>query len=135
MRACTVTCVVSYFICAVVFPSGAHCDQSSWPQWRGPDSQGVSTETGLALEWSRTKNVDWVAAIPGNGHSSPIIFGNRIFLTTAIEGTVIPGATAVRHVTKDGKEFLHPDSIGADRFQTLKVLCLDLKTGKFLWER
>lgn len=106
-----------------------------WPQWRGPDSQGVSPERGLPVEWSPAKNVDWVAGIPGSGHSSPIVSGNRIFLTTAIEGAIVPGAKAVRHVTKDAQEFLHPDSVGADHLQILKVLCLDLTTGKILWER
>jgi outer membrane protein assembly factor BamB len=56
-------------------------------------------------------------------------------VTTAVEGPVVPEARAVRHVTKDGKEFSHPDSIGADHLQTLKLLCLDLETGKILWQR
>jgi outer membrane protein assembly factor BamB len=109
--------------------------EPSWPQFRGPNSQGVSPEKGLPFEWSNSKNIAWKASIPGSGHSSPIISGNRIFLTTAIEGPVIPGAKAVRHSTKDGGEFLHPDSVGADRHQVLRLLCFDLASGKLLWER
>jgi len=107
---------------------------ANWPQWRGPMGTGVSTEKNLPVEWSATKNIQWKAPIPGRGHSSPIVWQNRIFLTTAIEGAVVPGAKAVKHLM-NGKEFVHPDSVGADRKQTFKVICLDRATGKILWEQ
>jgi outer membrane protein assembly factor BamB len=107
---------------------------SNWPQWRGPDSQGISPERGLSIEWSPEKNIEWKTPITGRGHSSPIVWADRIFLTTSIEGQVVPGAKAVTHM--EGKEvFLHPDSVGADRSYTLKLLCLDSSTGRVLWER
>ena len=56
-----------------------------WPQFRGPSGQGVSTETNLPLTWSETKNVRWKTAIPGRGWSSPVIQGDRLWLTTATE--------------------------------------------------
>lgn len=56
-----------------------------WPEFRGPAGQGHSTERGLPLVWSETKNVRWKVAIPGKGWSSPAIQGNRIWLTTATE--------------------------------------------------
>ena len=107
----------------------------NWPQWRGPNSQGVSEEVGFNFEWSATRNVQWKASIPGRGHSSLIVWGERVFLTTAIEGPVQPGFKAVKHTDAGGKEFNHQDSIGADRLHTLKVLCLDLETGRVLWEQ
>ncbi len=60
--------------------------ESNWPQWRGPESQGISPEKNLAVEWSATKNIKWKAPIAGRGHSSPIVWGKKIFLTTSIEG-------------------------------------------------
>jgi outer membrane protein assembly factor BamB len=57
-----------------------------WPRFRGPDGQGHSAETGLALEWTATTNVAWKTAIPGEGWSSPIVQGDRIFLTAALDG-------------------------------------------------
>lgn len=54
-----------------------------WPQFRGPTGQGYSDERGLPLTWSETKNVRWKVAIPGKGWSSPVIQGDRIWLTTA----------------------------------------------------
>src|SRR4029079_19044649 len=58
---------------------------SDWPQFRGPTGQGVSAERGLPLTWSETKNVRWKVAIPGRGWSSPVVQGDRIWLTTATE--------------------------------------------------
>jgi outer membrane protein assembly factor BamB len=107
---------------------------ANWAQWRGPEGQGVSRETGVPTEWSATKNVLWKTPIPGLGHSSPIIWEKKVFVTTAIEGAVVPGAHAVKHVIEN-EVFLHPDSVGADRLHTFKVLCLDRDTGKVLWER
>ena len=106
----------------------------NWPQWRGPDGSGVSNEKNLPTEWSPTKNIKWKTAIEGRSHSSPIVWGNRVFLTTAIEGAVVPGAKAVKHVIEGDKEFLHPDSVGADHKHTFKVLCIDRDSGKILWQ-
>jgi len=74
-----------------------------WPQFRGPTGQGVSEERGLPLSWSETKNVRWKTAIPGRGWSSPVIQGDRIWLTTA---------------TDEGK--------------SLRAIAVDLKTGAIL---
>jgi len=54
-----------------------------WPQFRGPGGQGHSTEQGLPIEWSETKNVAWKTAVPGRGWSSPVVAGGRVWLTTA----------------------------------------------------
>jgi outer membrane protein assembly factor BamB len=105
----------------------------NWPQWRGPGSQGISSEAALPTEWSSVKNIVWKTELPA-GHSSPIVWENRIFLTAAIEGEVVPGAKAVNH-TVDGQVWLHPDSVAADKKHTLKLLSLDAGTGKVLWER
>jgi outer membrane protein assembly factor BamB len=57
-----------------------------WPRWRGPSGQGVVTGTGYVDAWSATQNVVWKTAVPGRGNSSPIVWGDRIFLTTAYDG-------------------------------------------------
>ena len=106
----------------------------NWPQWRGPGGQGVSREAELPLEWGADRNIAWKVALPGWGQSSPVVWGSRLFLTTAIEGEPIPGAKAVDHLV-DGKPFVHPDSVGGDRRHTLKVMALDSATGKTLWEQ
>ena len=105
----------------------------NWPRWRGPGSQGISTEAQLPTEWTATKNIAWKTELPA-GHSSPIVWGDRIFVTSAVEGDIVPGAKAAGH-TVDGQAWLHPDSVAADRRHTLKVLALDAKTGNVLWDR
>lgn len=67
------------FLLLLVLPA------SDWPQFRGPTGQGVSDEKDLPLTWSETTNVRWKAAIPGKGWSSPVVQGDRIWLTTATE--------------------------------------------------
>ncbi|HEY8223877.1 MAG TPA: PQQ-binding-like beta-propeller repeat protein [Pyrinomonadaceae bacterium] len=123
--------------CVVIIGACFSCTsfaQTNWPQWRGVNGSGISSETGLPTEWNDSKNIRWKAAIPGRGHSSPIVWGNRIFLTTSIEGPVVPGAEAVRHYHK-GQEYLHPDSVGADHSYMMKLFCLDLESGKMIWEK
>lgn len=69
-------------LCLFAFTfSLAQADQ--WPQWRGPTSDGISKETGVPIEWSESKNVLWKAPMPGMGGSTPIVWGERIFLTSA----------------------------------------------------
>jgi outer membrane protein assembly factor BamB len=55
-----------------------------WPQFRGPTGQGLSAETGLPVEWSESRNVRWKTTVPGTGWSSPVVAGDRVWLTTAV---------------------------------------------------
>lgn len=82
-----------------------------WTEFRGPTGQGIVEDGRLPTEWGPAKNVNWKQAIPGTGWSSPVIHRDRIFLTTAVP---VPGSK-----TKD---------------QSLRVLCLDLKSGKTRWQ-
>jgi outer membrane protein assembly factor BamB len=118
---------------ALVF-AGTRIAAENWPQWRGPGSQGISGETRVPLEWTPGKNIAWKVEVPGRGHSAPVVWNDRIFLTTAIEGEEVPGAKAVPHIDS-GKPFLHPDSVGANRKHTYKVLAYDGNSGKLLWEQ
>jgi outer membrane protein assembly factor BamB len=60
----------------------------NWPFWRGPTRQGISQETGLPLHWSAESNVVWKAEVPGEAWSSPIVFGDQVFVTTTTESGV-----------------------------------------------
>ena len=77
---------------------------SDWPWWRGTQRDGIIDNQSLPLEWSETKNVLWKAPIPGRGHGSPIIVGERVFLATADEEK-----------------------------ESQYVICLDRVSGKTLW--
>jgi outer membrane protein assembly factor BamB len=76
----------------------------NWPAWRGPRGDGTSLETGVPTEWSATRNVAWKTVVPGAGHSSPIVWEDRIFMATAVP---------------EKKERV--------------LLCFDRRTGQILW--
>ena len=69
----------------IVLLAAAQVAAEDWPQFRGPDGQGHSAETGIPLEWSETRNVAWKVPVPGVGWSSPSVSGGLVWLTTAIE--------------------------------------------------
>jgi len=56
-----------------------------WPQFRGPSGQGVSAEQGLPLQWGESKNIKWKTPVAGRGWSSPVVAGDRVWVTTAVE--------------------------------------------------
>jgi outer membrane protein assembly factor BamB len=118
-------------LAALVTPTDAAGE--NWPQWRGPGSQGISVDAQLPSEWGPGKNIAWTVELPP-GHSSPVVWGDRIFVTAALEGEVVPGASMAPH-TVGGKPWVHPDSVAADRKHTLKLLALDARTGKIVWDR
>jgi outer membrane protein assembly factor BamB len=96
----------------------------------------VSQERDFPTEWSPDKNVAWKTAIPGRGHSSPVVWGDRVFLTTSIEGEAVPGRKAQVHLGFDLKPgYVHPDSVGIDHKYALRVVALDATSGRAVWER
>jgi outer membrane protein assembly factor BamB len=78
----------------------------NWPAWRGPEGDGRSPEKDLPLKWSTTENVRWKVALPEPGNSSPVVWGDHVFLTQALD-----------HGTRRA------------------VLCLDRADGKLLWQK
>lgn len=109
--------------------------EDNWPQWRGPGGLGIAEGT-YPDTWSATENVAWKTEIPGRGHSSPVVWGDRIFLTTSIVGEEIPGRIAPDHLGFDRLPgYLHPDSVGVDYAHELRVLAVDAVSGDIVWER
>jgi outer membrane protein assembly factor BamB len=106
-------------------PSAQGADaRRQWAQWRGPDANGVSTTANPPLEWSESKNIKWKVEIPGRGHASPVVWGDRVFVLTAVPA-VVPGDA--QHAPRGG---LTPR--GVHKFL---VLAIDRRTGRTLWER
>ena len=102
--------------------------QDRWPQFRGPGARSVADGKNLPDAWSATENVAWKTEVPGRGWSSPIIWGDRIFVTTAVNSTEL-------EVPKKGLYFGGNRPEPRDVRLELKVLCLDLATGKELWNK
>jgi outer membrane protein assembly factor BamB len=100
----------------------------SWPQWRGPLASGVSPDAQPPLEWSDTKNIRWKTLLPGKGHSTPIVWGDRIFLTTAI-----PHGESMRPRLPP-RPGAH-DNCALTQQHEYVVLALARASGKVLWQR
>jgi outer membrane protein assembly factor BamB len=82
MKSCTLlSCLV---ITAVLATDAAQADSQNWPEWRGPERTGVAPNADPPIEWSESKNIKWKIKLPGFGSSTPIVWGDRIFLATAI---------------------------------------------------
>jgi outer membrane protein assembly factor BamB len=115
---------------------------AQWPQWRGPGGLGISAEKNLPTEWQPATadkpavNIKWTTEIPGRGHSSPIVAGNLVFVTTSIKGAEVPGRKAPVHLNFDYTPgYVHPDAVDIEFKEALKVLAIDANTGKVAWER
>ena len=92
--------LVSVLVVSSIIPASG----DDWPAWRGPRGDGISLETNAPLKWSATENIAWHTEIPGNGRSSPIVFGDRVFVTTGVEED-----------------------------ESRRVLCIDRASGKIIW--
>ncbi len=108
-------------------------DPRYWPGWRGPDGSGVSTTTGFPERITSGAEI-WRVRVPGRGHSSPVVWGNRVFLTSSIPGEEIPGHEPPVHI-RDGEVYVHPGSESGNRRHTLIGLAWDTLTGAELWRR
>ncbi|MCI0456358.1 MAG: PQQ-binding-like beta-propeller repeat protein [Gemmataceae bacterium] len=85
---------------------------ANWPGWRGPEASGISPERGLPVEWSRTSNVRWKVPVRGAGVSSPVVWGDRIFLT-ASEGRLNDRLHVYCHHRADGRLLWHTRLFGS----------------------
>jgi len=113
-------------ICAVALNMTAA--EEVWPQFRGPGSCGIGEGENLPVTWSSTRNVAWKTPIPGMGWSSPIVWGQRVFVTTVVD-------TGTSMEPKKGLYFGGEQKKPSEAVHLWKVLCLDLTTGKIMWDR
>lgn len=108
----------------------AGCAAQNWPQFRGPDASGVADGKPLAVKWNAEKNegILWKTAIPGLAHSSPVVWGDRVFVSTAVSSL---------GDKSDLKVGLYGD-VEPSKDQTshsFRLYALDKKTGKIVWEK
>ena len=122
--------IITLFIC-LASPSPSHASaagDANWPQFRGSDAAGVSANANLPDTWSATENVAWKTDLPGRSWSSPIVLGDRVFLTAVVN--VGESEPPKKGLYLGGDRPLPPKSD-----HLWKVLCLDLITGKVQWEK
>lgn len=105
-------------------------DAGHWPQWRGPSNTGVAIGDA-PLTWTDSTNVRWKVAIPGRGHSSPVIWGDRLFLTTAVP----TGKTSAPPAAPEGGGRRGGGGSGAGVEHRFVVMAVDRLSGKTVWEQ
>ena len=138
--------------------AGAADSQSNWPQWRGPLARGLAPDATPPREWSETNNIRWKVAVPGSGSATPVIWGDQVFVLTAIQKSKPAEAKPVEAKVPEAKpaetkpvESTNAPATGSgptgrrqggrsrsetptDSFEFV-VLCLDRKTGKTVWQK
>jgi len=146
------------YVIAVLFVLFCNLPASNWPHMRGPDARGHGETKTLLTRWSETKNVMWKTSIPGTGWSSPVVYDNQIWLTTATEegrkrhaiavdrssGEILHNIIVVS-MKLDKVEFIHPFNTHASPSPVLEsgrvyvsfgskgLACIDTYTGKTIW--
>lgn len=138
--------------CVAVTSAVAARGPSEWPQFRGPGGAGVADESMLPQQWSTTDNVAWVTDVPGRGWSSPIVWRDRVFVTSALSpdgvfkapSTGIFGNDYAAELQKQGlsedeivKRVVNRDIERTSDTGTIRyvVMAFDVKTGKVLWQQ
>lgn len=104
----------------------------NWHQWRGPEMTGVATKGNPPTEWDESKNIKWKVEIPGDGSSTPIIWGDKLFVTTAIETDRTKSAQG-----EPSREYgQRGGGPGApENYYKFDVICYDKNTGEVIWQK
>ena len=128
MKACSTSLPLKKILPLALFCFTSALAQENWPQFRGEQSLGVGANQNLPTVWSTNRNVAWKAAVPGMGWSSPIVWGDKIFVTSVIkEGEVEP--------PKKGLYFGGERPTPSTNRHHWMVYGFDWQTGKKVWER
>ena len=99
-----------------------------WPQWRGPLATGVAPRADPPIVWGEGRNVRWKTELPGSGHSSPIVWGEKVFLTAAVPH-------GDRLAPPAGHDHGAHDNVAPSQKQKFVVLAVDRGDGSILWQR
>jgi outer membrane protein assembly factor BamB len=124
---CVLACLTTFS--ALAGQSGSNACATlldSWPQWRGPLANGVAPHANPPVQWSETNNVRWKIPLPGKAHSSPIVFGDSIYLLSAL-----PVGDAQKPVYDDAPG-VH-DSVPVTHRHQFVALAVSRRDGRVLW--
>ena len=113
---------------------GDACAQENWPQWRGPDLNGVSTATNLAETWNETESIVWKTPLPSWSGGTPIIWGDRIFITSPSKAEPKQPSPPQQEEGggRRGRRGGEDRDPGGD---TLLLICISKTDGAVLWTR
>lgn len=103
-----------------------------WPHWRGPYANGMATDANPPVTWSAMDNIRWKTTIPGGGHASPIVWGDRIYLSTAV--TIGKSGSGSNPDDPDEQD-LPAAGLKQSSIIAFTVVAIDRPTGKIVWQR
>ena len=131
--------VLIFVVAFCVFVLDAHARASTptsdqnWPEWRGPAGTGTAPHADPPVEWSESKNVRWKVEIPGHGHATPIVWGDRVYVQTAVK------TDKIAEVADAGEPPAEQAGRGRGAPPThihkFILLALDRRTGEIVWQR
>lgn len=137
MKTCFQLMMVFSLWCCVTWAADAAGGQvSGWPAWRGPLGTGASPDAFPPLRWDEKTNIRWKTGIPGRGVSTPIVWGDRVFLTTAVETEKAVDPEAVKRAEAETPDFVRKSGgILPSKVVHFTVLALQRSDGRVLWKQ
>ncbi len=124
--------IACFFTQAIIAQENTTQYNLNWPQWRGPETNGVAPAGNPPLEWSETKNVKWKIEIPGKGHSTPIIWEDKVFILTAVKtDKKIKKEEPVANETSERRRM---PGLEAENVFDFVVMAMDKASGEVIWQ-
>ncbi|MFC2086342.1 PQQ-binding-like beta-propeller repeat protein [Bacteroidota bacterium] len=129
--------LISSITGALILISTTFSFAQDWPNWRGPNVDGVSLNGSPPTEWSETKNIKWKTPIPGKGVGTPVVWGDQIFITTAIELDQKATEEAIKRLKKTHPTFVKVLGMSGTTENILQfvVYSINRKSGEVIWKK
>ena len=131
----------AFFVCLCIVPALAQGTEPPpdfmkyWHQWRGPEATGVAPFGDPPVEWGEDKNVRWKTEIPGKGHASPVVWGERIFVLTAIETDKVVEPNEAGDGSQQLPAWRRRMGVTTAKVHEFAILAIDRRDGRILWQR
>lgn len=126
--------VLCLFMCAGVGAEVAEKD-SCWPAWRGPGLDGMAVSGNPPVTWSESKNIKWKIDLPGESSSTPVVWGNKIIIQTAVPGNEAGKMLSGLEIEPSKREGIFTSIKDSQKIYAFDVVCFDSTDGKQIWRK
>src|SRR5262245_4635505 len=132
MRRINRVCTATAFLIALPIHAGESTPGwlDSWPHWRGPQCNGVAPRADPPVTWNASKNLKWKAPLSGRGSSTPIVWGDQVFILTAVPTERVANATEIPRPDPRFEKKTTPPVC----YYRFVVMSFDRQTGKLQWQ-
>jgi outer membrane protein assembly factor BamB len=135
-------CAAALTLLSTAAPAGAAVQASeNWPSWRGPDHNGVAPSGGAPTEWGEEKNIRWRAELPGLGISTPVVWGDYLYVTSAVETDKLADGSKAEvqpepeEGRRRGRGRRGRGSSGPKKVHEFRVMCVSRADGSVVWSK